>query len=157
MCSPSFHSFLFIQMTGMSAKHDTLPFVLYKNKITKTRSFSMCFHKEGGVLTLGGYNPQYHLPTPAVNIQYAKLLQSSGWYTVRLVDIMMKDAKSGRRESLGVASSVYNSGRGVIIDSGTTDTYLPKEVTMKWNRLFSRMTNGKRAVLSILASSRRGG
>ncbi len=130
---------------GLSAEPDTLPYVLERNGITSTRAFSLCLNKHAGVLSFGGVDGRLLKPVPPENevqIQFAKLLQGSGWYTVRLIDILMKNPETGEMRSLGVNSSKYNGGRGVIIDSGTTDTYLPADVTEKWNSLFARMTNG---------------
>ena len=130
---------------GLSAEHDTLPYVLERNGVTSSKGFSLCLNKHAGVLSLGGVDrrllkPGLHGDT--MHIKFAKLLQGSGWYTVRLIDVLMKNPETGEMRSLGVSPSKYNGGRGVIIDSGTTDTYLPADVTEKWNNLFAKMANG---------------
>lgn len=127
---------------GLTAEPDTLPFVLERNGVTKTRTFALCFTHGKGVLSLGGVDPSLHFPPPQGIVKYARLLQTSGWYTVRLLDVLMKNPTTGEVESLGASVSKYNGGRGVIIDSGTTDTYLPVDVAEKWNRLFAKITNG---------------
>ncbi len=127
---------------GLTAEPDTLPFALERNGVTKTRTFALCFAHGKGVLSLGGVDPSLHLPPPQGIIKYARLLQTSGWYTVRLLDVLMKNPSTGEVESIGASVSKYNGGRGVIIDSGTTDTYLPADVAEKWNTLFAKFTNG---------------
>jgi hypothetical protein len=110
---------------GLSAEADTLPFVLERSGVTHTRTFALCFAHGMGVISLGGVDPAMHLPAPDGGLlKYAKLLQSSGWYTVRLLDVLMKNPTTGETQSLGASVSKYNGGRGVIIDSGTTDTYV---------------------------------
>lgn len=127
---------------GLTAEPDTLPFVLERNGVTTTRAFSLCFTHGRGVLSLGGVDPTLHLPPPRGTIKYARLLQSSGWYTVRLLDILMRNPSTGEVESIGVSGNKYNGGRGVIIDSGTTDTYLPSDIAEKWNNLFAKTSSG---------------
>ena len=45
-------------------------------------------------------------------------------------------------ESIGVDPGVYNTGKGCIVDSGTTDTYLPRKMATafktKWKKLSGR-------------------
>ena len=38
----------------------------------------------------------------------------------------------GSSDSIGLKTETYNTGKGVIVDSGTTDTYLPRTVTATW-------------------------
>ena len=44
--------------------------------------------------------------------------------------------------SLVLFVNVFASGRGTIVDSGTTDTYLPETVAKKFIENFSKITGG---------------
>ena len=130
---------------GLSAHDNTLPFALYKAGVTTTKAFAMCMRTTGGVLTLGGVDASLH-EEPArwaalLNKHTAGKRGDNGWFTVRLVDILMKPV-DGPAKSIGVVSSKFSSGKGTIVDSGTTDTYLPSDITQKWNTLFAEMSGG---------------
>lgn len=137
---------------GLSSDHDTLPYQLFENGVTNSPSFAMCFNLNGGFISFGGMDKYLLSSDTEHKMGYLKLVRSSGFYTVRLLDVRMRSTSSGIRldgaqsstgVSLGHPTSYYNSGRGCIIDSGTTDTYLPKAVTSKFNSLFLSITGFK--------------
>lgn len=130
---------------GISAQDGTLPFTLFNNNLTTTRAFSLCIAETSGVLAFGGV-PTSLLPAnfKTEGIQFIKLLKNRGWFTVKLLDVFLKDNSKGDSSGtdsgsssvlikLEVDLSEANKGKGVIVDSGTTDTYLPKG----WGRSFS--------------------
>jgi hypothetical protein len=125
---------------GFSSMADTLPHQLVSQKITKSKLFAMCFRVGGGALTLGGFDEKLH--RQGASVQYANLVKSSGWFTVRLLDILMKDSKTGKLKSIGENPAKYNTGKGAIVDSGTTDTYLPNAVRNSFQSLFNSMSSG---------------
>ena len=51
-----------------------------------------------------------------------------GWFTVHLDYVSIGGTK------LEVQDSVYNTGKGVIVDSGTTDTYLPRKMAGQFKK-----------------------
>jgi hypothetical protein len=81
-------------------------------------------------MTLGGVDTLQHTNS----IAYTPLGRPTGWFTVTLLDITV----AGR--SIGEPSSKYNSGKGIIVDSGTTGTSLPRSV--------------EGALIKVLASAR---
>lgn len=107
---------------GMSNSPDTLPHLLFQNGITKSKIFSLCFKQGGGILTLGGVDQRIHKRN--TSIQYLKLvLRNEGWYGVSLKEIRFQNIDSvNLPENYKVSSGEMLN---VIIDSGTTDTYLP--------------------------------
>ena len=148
---------------GMSGVADTYPHVLHANGITSSKVFAMCFRLGGGVLTIGGVDESIHtIPTnvknaktgqspPSTSILFAKQVsrKSGGWFAVRLLDILMRDSKTKQIASIGVPFYKFNTGKGVIIDSGTTDTYLPAAAMSQFLSMFKHMsgieyTNNKR-------------
>ena len=98
-------------------------------KVTKTRAFTLCFRDGGGILTLGGVDTSIHINN---NVLFAKLLKPNGWFTVNLMDIFMEpqsgheNPQKGRSTGLGTAAKFLKSAKNAIVDSGTTDTYLPR-------------------------------
>jgi hypothetical protein len=148
---------------GMSAADDTLPHQLVAQRVTTTRTFALCFSVDGGVMTLGGVDPRLHVPGAVM--KHARLMRGRGWYTVRLLDVALRPAPSSTSSSpspsssssllsssslprvaavsLGASTQVWNGAKkGVIVDSGTTDTYLPQSVKETFERLFKQMADG---------------
>jgi hypothetical protein len=139
---------------GFSSMIDTLPHQLANQRITSTKLFAMCFRVGGGALTLGGYDARLHHPNTV--IKYANLLKSSGWFTVRLLDVLLKDPTTGTLKSIGENPAKYNGGKGAIVDSGTTDTYLPSAVRGAFQSVFNSLSSGvKYSNNKILLSDRK--
>lgn len=121
---------------GMSFADESLPVVLHKNGVTNSKIFSLCYRVGGGIMTLGGVDQRIH---SSPTIHYARLLRNSGWATVKVVDIQLQSQSNGVLTSIGETTDKYNSGKGCIIDSGTTDTYLPSSIATKFTSLFKSM------------------
>jgi hypothetical protein len=138
---------------GMSAHELTLPKQLYNANKIQYNMFSMCFRKElgtskhgvlAGSLTIGGTSIELDT-SPMV---YAKNIQPYGWYTVYINNIYLstnggtsflfnKPIKDKEKESNNniiykitntFDPETVNKGRGVIVDSGTTDTYISSSI-----------------------------
>jgi hypothetical protein len=135
---------------GMSMSEDVLPSQLFAQKVVDTRMFAMCFRVGGGIMTIGGVNQKIHKKgglmssgqVPVLQLSYAKLLHPAGsvWYTVNLLDIMLQPQDgSAPPASLGATHSQLNTGKGVIVDSGTTDTYLPASLKTKFTTAFNKL------------------
>jgi hypothetical protein len=123
---------------GLSASGDTLPFKLYDAKITKTKAFSMCYRVGGGILNLGGVDPSLN----RAPMKYITLTKSSGWFTVRLLKIMMMNKKTGALTTITERKEHLSTGSGCIVDSGTTDTYIPSIIRSIFVATFLKLTDG---------------
>lgn len=122
---------------GMGIADDTIPFQLVKQGVTDSKVFALCFRMGGGIMTLGGVDERLHI-TPG--ILYARLSRTSNWYTLNLLDVFLIHRESKSRKSLGQFKNVYDSGKGTIVDSGTTDTYLPRHVTKRFISIFKEFS-----------------
>ena len=142
---------------GLAGSQDTLPHVLHASGRAQSKVFAMCFRLGGGILTLGGVDSSIHtLPQPSVlprpsSVLFAKQMarKPAGWFAVRLLDVQLRHPVTGVAKSIGVAAHKYNTGKGAIIDSGTTDTYLPASSLHNFAALFRIISgvtysNGKR-------------
>jgi hypothetical protein len=143
---------------GLSMSEDTLPYVMHAKQITSTKIFALCFRVGGGILTLGGVDQRVHAKSELV---YAKLLKRSGWFTINLIDVQFQAQADGSEvKSIGGDKDVWTKGlppqsspcyhltcdirsigKGCIVDSGTTDTYLPSSIATKFKNLFKEYTN----------------
>lgn len=115
---------------GMSA-HSPVASQLVMQGLTTSRAFSLCFAKEGGTMVLGGAD-EARRDGP---MQFTSLLHSvRSWYTVALLDVEINGV------SIGSSADVYGEGMGTIIDSGTTDTYLPHKVASAFESTWRQTT-----------------
>eukprot|EP00595_Chromulina_sp_UTEXLB2642_P003816 CAMPEP_0196767814 /NCGR_PEP_ID=MMETSP1095-20130614/41984_1 /TAXON_ID=96789 ORGANISM="Chromulina nebulosa, Strain UTEXLB2642" /NCGR_SAMPLE_ID=MMETSP1095 /ASSEMBLY_ACC=CAM_ASM_000446 /LENGTH=445 /DNA_ID=CAMNT_0042136485 /DNA_START=552 /DNA_END=1886 /DNA_ORIENTATION=- len=91
-------------------------------------------------MTLGGVDQRLHSKS---GILYAKLMKNVGWYTLNLLDIQLQEQSSlvlNSSNSIATDPHIFNNGKGCIVDSGTTDTYLPSSVANRFKELFKSIT-----------------
>jgi len=142
---------------GMSADKSTLVKQLYDQKRIQHNMFSLCYgrsdehSKEGvysGAMTIGASNDVWYT-SPMV---YASSTKDSGWYTVYVEAIYLRegvvngrgsaspDNKSQKIVQINIEQGLVNSGKGVIVDSGTTDTYLSSSLERPFREAFKKFT-----------------
>eukprot|EP00602_Paraphysomonas_sp_CaronLab_P002359 CAMPEP_0185031664 /NCGR_PEP_ID=MMETSP1103-20130426/19253_1 /TAXON_ID=36769 /ORGANISM="Paraphysomonas bandaiensis, Strain Caron Lab Isolate" /LENGTH=700 /DNA_ID=CAMNT_0027567257 /DNA_START=346 /DNA_END=2449 /DNA_ORIENTATION=- len=136
-----FRSQLADGIMGMSRSASTLVPQLYEHKVVDSKIFGLCFRIGGGIMTLGGIDQRIH----SSDILYAKIYpSSSNWFTVRLLELaLVENTVKKEVHIVSSSASILNSGSGVIIDSGTTDTYLPSRLSADFVRAFELATGIK--------------
>ena len=103
---------------GFANTGNTLVPQMVAKGVLQHKVFAMCFSYDGGVLVLGGNDDRLHREP----MKYTSASTSgNSWFRVGI-----RAVKIGG-ESIGSTSS-FGSGKGTIVDSGTTDTYLPRWV-----------------------------
>jgi hypothetical protein len=137
---------------GMSLSSATLPCQLQAHKVVENRIFALCFRNGGGIMTLGGVDQSIH--TQNTTIQYAKMTPSSDWFGVTVLNVSMKSCVKNNtveggemirdRVHLNIdVNSAFNNrhkNKGTIVDSGTTDTYLPEVIGTEFARVFKEIS-----------------
>ncbi|KAL3674595.1 hypothetical protein V7S43_000539 [Phytophthora oleae] len=89
--------------------------------------FTLCFAEDGGEVVFGGVDYSHHTS----DVGYTPLLNdNSAYYPVHVKDIRMNGV------SLGIDAGTINSGRGVIVDSGTTDTFFDAKGSRNFMKAF---------------------
>jgi len=137
---------------------------IYKDYGTITHnSFSICLHhhhnsNDKGYLTLGGVNPAIH-HDHNIQMQFTNLIANpNGWYVIHIHDVYI-GTKSLSSSSSSLHHQHYLTGhnnnnnnanfirnafntkeRGTIIDSGTTDIYLPASIASIFIHLWQYYT-----------------
>lgn len=132
---------------GLSADPNTLPYVLHAKQLITSRSFTLCLLSNGGLMSIGDGEIDHP------EMKYAQLVSRSGFYTIRVENILLKThsahgrATSSDKESppeayhdIGEPMSKINSGKGIIVDSGTTDSYLPASISASFKKTFQKLT-----------------
>lgn len=135
---------------GMSAHESTLPKKLYDLEKIDHNMFTMCFNRKlgtsrrgvtAGVMTMGGVDERIHT-SPMV---YAKNMATMGWFTVFVRNVYIQSSDDSldhteRITRIPIDISAVNSGKGVIVDSGTTDTYLHKKLAKSFGKIWKQVT-----------------
>lgn len=86
-------------------------------------------------------------PVDASSLVWAKLMRRRGWYVVRTLNIFMTETVVGSSDSvnrrlrdIGASEAELNTGKGTILDSGTTDTFMPQAIATRFKRIFRDIT-----------------
>mmetsp|Transcript_6165 Transcript_6165/g.9468 ORF Transcript_6165/g.9468 Transcript_6165/m.9468 type:complete len:475 (+) Transcript_6165:81-1505(+) len=130
----------------------------YANGVIRSKSFSLCFSRqkvvdvissEAGVLTLGGNDPRLHSTT----MVYADLIEgSSGYFQIHVKKIYLRlgggdsvefiTSSSPTIEQVDIKEKSLNDG-GVILDSGTTFTYLTEDMAEPFDKAWRKVTGSE--------------
>ncbi|TYZ53841.1 hypothetical protein PybrP1_004602, partial [[Pythium] brassicae (nom. inval.)] len=114
---------------GLGRHRSTVLSYMVSAKRVAKDVFSLCFGASGGSLVLGGVDYTHH----TTDVAYTSLVaDNSGWYPVKVKDIWVGGA------TIGLGVSELNSGKGVIVDSGTTDTFFVSAGSRSFLRAFER-------------------
>jgi hypothetical protein len=121
---------------GLSINSLTMVPILAAHNLLSVKTFSLCFSRTGGMMMIGGADTA----TLTEPISFIPLSKKSSWFTVHLYDIRIQPPNKSDKHhgSIGVKDSVLNSGKGVIVDSGTTDTYLPRALASQFKSAFKK-------------------
>jgi hypothetical protein len=144
---------------GMDMRKDSFWYQMFNaGKLGPSKQFALCFSRqpmaerdgtEAGALTLGGVDPRLHTSdmvftsrasggrTGFFSVKVRKVYLREGTYG-QSVKSTSSDALAGVRD-LGVSFNSLNSG-GVIVDSGTTDTYWNRHIATAFKQAFQEMT-----------------
>ncbi|TMW64925.1 hypothetical protein Poli38472_009092 [Pythium oligandrum] len=100
---------------------------LYDERKIPNKLFALCFAPEGGTMSIGEPDISRHKG----EISYAKLTKTvtHDFYGVTLKDVKIAGA------SIGASSASLTSGQ-YIVDSGTTDSYLPRTMLQQFTQAF---------------------
>jgi len=141
---------------GMSNVFTSVWKQIHDQGIIDTPTFSLCFSRkpsasrdgsEAGTITLGGTYTNIH-STPLV---YAQNIKKAGFYAIKLRKMYLLEGgalsvsdpsvrnNKDLLHQLDVDESTLNS-HNVIVDSGTTDTYLNKAMMQPFHELWKELT-----------------
>jgi len=137
---------------GMSIRDGSLWQQMYDHGAISDRRFSLCFTKEdnvekdgtvAGALTMGGTDTNLH-QTPMVFSKGFVSGSNMHGVTIRKLYFMKAgeyravNATVANTVALNVAPDLLNKGN-VIVDSGTTDTYLVRHVANEFKKVFKEL------------------
>ena len=111
------------------AQHETsIVQAMHQAGAIARNAFSLCFTRTGGHLSLGGPRTSHHLEP----IKYSSISQNHGWFSLEVEQVFVGNISIVDSRTL----EAFGTGKGTILDSGTTDTFLPKAVAPALARLW---------------------
>jgi hypothetical protein len=121
---------------GLSIHQSSFVQALADSNSIPRNSFSLCMNREGGTLSLGGAKSE-------PDMSYTDIARKHGWYAVEVTELKLNDHCVACTNSTELLP--FHMGKGSIIDSGTTDTYLPKKIAPQFEQAWNLMTGMKYA------------
>ena len=111
---------------GLSFSEYNFVSILKKSNIVKKNIFSICLSQYGGYFTIEDINKKYHLSN---NISYTNIEWGNHYYiNVNSINIL--------NETIDISNRIF-------IDSGTTYTYFPTNITNLIIKIFRNICNKK--------------
>lgn len=114
---------------------------MYEAGKLEQAAFSLCFSKPGhvertgtaaGAMVLGGSDTRLH----GTKMVFAKQMANNGKYVVHLEKVYLQDAETGELNDVQITEEDLNNRGEVIVDSGTTGTYLTSKLARPFMQLF---------------------
>lgn len=119
---------------GLGRHKQTVMSYMLKTGRVLHNIFTLCFASDGGELVFGGVDYSHHTST----VDYTPLRDNTSTnYPVHVKNILVNGV------SLGIDADTINSGRGVLVDSGTTDTFFDGRGNRKFMKAFRHAAGGQ--------------
>lgn len=113
---------------------------LYHSGSIIHHGFSICMTRYNGYLSIGGtpfsYPSMYHLEPMTFIPSISDNTKNDAFYRVGVTEVKLGNVKITTKNSL----IAFNRHKGTIIDSGTSDTYLPLLVSAKFKAIWAWLT-----------------
>lgn len=137
---------------GVSIHETSLVTALHNQGLIPSDAFSLCITREGGHLSLGGtLTPKdFHLEA----MQSTPISRDHGYYSVQVTSVAIGETEILNSEHPKHRHLLQdmNAGKGCILDSGTTDTFLPSSLADVMRAAVREHTNG---LVDFTSKSRR--
>lgn len=119
---------------GLAIHETSIIRSLYEAKSIQREAFSLCLTREGGTMSVGGVDSGRHLEP----MKYSPIARDHGWFALQVERV----AVGGICVACGDSEALlaFSGGKGTILDSGTTDTYLPQAVAEHFSDAWTELT-----------------
>ena len=106
-------------------------------------AFSLCYEPvdprsksslRSGFFVVGGVDATHHIHT----MQFAELKVTGAFYAVETLSVSLVGAQ-GDESMVEAPAGEWNRGNGLVVDSGTTDMYLPRRAGEAWVRAWAKV------------------
>lgn len=124
---------------GLSMATTAMNYQMHAQGVSDSKVFALCFKNGGGIMTVGGVDDRIHFSS---TVNYVPLQpSSSGFYEIKIVDIqLIPRGIGGAPQSLNLSPDLLSKRSFAILDSATTDTFLPKSLLPLFSSTFKSIT-----------------
>lgn len=152
---------------GLSSKVDNIITKMFHARSISNYAFSLCLTRENGVMSIGGtssllknrfigvedekvnHADNGKRPIHLEEMNVVPIFNNRGYYSIQIIDFHIGNFTLKSKEQI---TMIFNEGKGTIVDSGTTDTYLPKKIASMfrqvWLKINGRQHSNERASYS---------
>jgi Xylanase inhibitor N-terminal/Xylanase inhibitor C-terminal len=121
---------------GLAIHETSIVRSLYDSKSIAREAFSLCLTRTGGSFSVGGISTPERL---LEEMKFTPIARDHGWFALQVWEVRL----GGICVACGVDSPAlraFDGGKGTILDSGTTDTYLPQAVAERFLEVWFALT-----------------
>lgn len=131
---------------GLSVHETSLIVALWEGGVISRNAFSLCLTQEGGYLSLGGAfnnarHEVHHHHDQNLGMRMTPVTREHGYYSVEVIRLVVGNEAVVSTETYPDLLQDMNAGKGCILDSGTTDTFLPSSLREVVGNAVSDYTN----------------
>jgi len=126
---------------GLSIHPTSLIAGIFEAGVISHYSFSLCLTQEGGHLSLGGVREDTHHLWEGVRM--TPIVREHGYYSVRVTKILVGAEVVASSKINHYLLKDMNTGKGALIDSGTTDSFFPSSLSSFVGPFISDLTDGQ--------------
>ena len=102
-------------------------------------AFSLCPSWNGGTMSIGGTSLSYPNNRHLEPMHFVPINKGHGWYSIEILSVHL----GGILLTDEVTIAAFNDNKGTIIDTGTTDTFLPNVLRQKYASAWEQLTGKK--------------
>ena len=121
---------------GLAIHETSIVRTLFDTNSILRDAFSLCLTRSGGSFSVGGVStPERFLH----DMKFTPIARDHGWFALHVWEVRLGGicvACGGDSPAL----QAFHSGKGTILDSGTTDTYLPQAVAERFLEVWTELT-----------------
>ena len=121
---------------GLAIHETSIVRTLYDAKSIHREAFSLCLTRTGGSFSVGGISTPDRL---LEEMKFSPIARDHGWFALQVWEVRV----GGICVACGGKSPILNAfhgGKGTILDSGTTDTYLPQAAAERFQEVWTALT-----------------
>lgn len=121
---------------GLAIHETSIIRTLLDAKSIQREAFSLCLTRTGGSFSVGGISTEDRL---LEEMKFSPIARDHGWFALQVWEVRL----GGICVACGtnsVALHAFHGGKGTILDSGTTDTYLPQAVADRFQEVWTELT-----------------
>ena len=121
---------------GLAIHETSIVRSLFDSKSIAREAFSLCLTRTGGSFSVGGISTPDRL---LEEMKFTPIARDHGWFALQVWEVRL----GGICVACGVDSPAlraFDGGKGTILDSGTTDTYLPQAIAERFLEVWFALT-----------------